>query len=85
MMVEMFRLSSENSDLFRQFVTDTAMKSWRNGRATGWRHAVEEIQDANAVIFDGLSSVQLRGVINSALDCLQDKAFENGRHEANNL
>lgn len=38
-LAERFRLSGEQSDALRQFVTDTAMKSWRNGRATGWDRA----------------------------------------------
>ncbi len=47
-LAERFRLSGEQSDALRQFVTDTAMKSWRNGRATGWRHAKEEQNGGNA-------------------------------------
>ena len=33
-LAERFRLSGEQSDTLRHFVTDTAMRSWRNGRAT---------------------------------------------------
>lgn len=33
---ERFRLSGEQSDMLREFVTDSAMRSWRNGRACGW-------------------------------------------------
>ena len=41
---ERFRLSGEQSDLLREFVTDTAMKSWRNGRAVGWIRGKNEVQ-----------------------------------------
>jgi hypothetical protein len=33
---ERFCLSGEQSDILREFVTDMAMRSWRNGRACGW-------------------------------------------------
>jgi hypothetical protein len=42
-LAERFRLSGEQSDILRQFVTDTAMRSWRNGRATGYVHAKKEL------------------------------------------
>jgi hypothetical protein len=41
---ERFRLSGEQSDMLREFVTDTAMKSWRNGRAVGWIRGKNEVQ-----------------------------------------
>ncbi len=41
---ERFRLSGEQSDLLREFVTDTAMRSWRNGRAVGWIRGKNESQ-----------------------------------------
>ncbi len=48
-LAERFRLSGEQSDALRQFVTDTAMKSWRNGRAVGWLRGKEEAKGENAV------------------------------------
>ncbi len=47
-LAERFRLSGEQSDALRQFVTDTAMKSWRNGRAVGWMRAEEEAKKGGA-------------------------------------
>jgi len=44
---ERFRLSGEQSDLLREFVTDTAMRSWRNGRAVGWIRGKSEVQVGN--------------------------------------
>ena len=44
---ERFRLSGEQSDLLREFVTDTAMRSWRNGRACGWIRGKNEAQVGN--------------------------------------
>ena len=41
---ERFRLSGEQSDLLREFITDTAMRSWRNGRAVGWIRGKNEAQ-----------------------------------------
>jgi hypothetical protein len=38
---ERFRLSGEQSDALREFVTNTAMRSWRNGRNVGWLRARE--------------------------------------------
>ena len=35
-LAERFRLSGEQSDILCEFVTDTAMKSWRDGRTVGW-------------------------------------------------
>jgi len=43
-LAERFRLSGEQSDALRQFVTDTAMKSWRNGRAVGFIRAKDEVK-----------------------------------------
>ena len=43
-LAERFRLSGEQSDTLRHFVTDTAMRSWRNGRATGYVHAKKELE-----------------------------------------
>jgi hypothetical protein len=45
-LAERFRLSGEQSDALRRFVTDTAMKSWRNGRAVGWRRREEAGESA---------------------------------------
>ncbi len=47
-LAERFRLSGEQSDALRQFVTDTAMKSGRNGRAVGFLRAQEETKGASA-------------------------------------
>ncbi len=47
-LAERFRLSGEQSDALRQFVTDTAMKSWRNGRAVGWLRGKEESKNGGA-------------------------------------
>jgi hypothetical protein len=41
-LAERFRLNGDERETLRQFVTDTAMKSWRNGRAVGWLRGVEE-------------------------------------------
>jgi hypothetical protein len=47
-LAERFRLSGEQSDALRQFVTDTAMKSWRNGRAVGFIRAKDEAKPGSA-------------------------------------
>lgn len=47
-LAERFRLSGEQSETLRQFVTETAMKSWRNGRAVGWMRAEEETKKGDA-------------------------------------
>jgi len=47
-LAERFRLSGEQSDALRQFVTDTAMKSWRNGRAVGFIRAKDESKAGSA-------------------------------------
>jgi hypothetical protein len=47
-LAERFRLSGEQSEALRQFVTDTAMKSWRNGRAMGWLRSKEETKTGSA-------------------------------------
>ncbi len=47
-LAERFRLSGEQSETLRRFVTDTAMKSWRNGRAVGWMRAEEEAKKEGA-------------------------------------
>jgi hypothetical protein len=44
-LAERFRLSGEQADALRRFVTDTAMKSWRNGRAVGWLRGQEEAKN----------------------------------------
>lgn len=45
---ERFHLSGEQSDALREFVTSTAMRSWRNGRAVGFLRA-REGKDKDAV------------------------------------
>ncbi len=45
---ERFRLSGEQSDMLREFVTDTAMRSWRNGRAVGWLRGKNEASGGGA-------------------------------------
>lgn len=47
-LAERFRLSGEQSDALRQFVTDTAMKSWRNGRAVGFLRAKDEAKGGSS-------------------------------------
>jgi hypothetical protein len=47
-LAERFRLSGEQSETLRHFVTDTAMKSWRNGRAVGWIRRDEETKKGDA-------------------------------------
>jgi hypothetical protein len=43
-LAERFRLSGEQSDMLRDFVADTAMRSWRNGRACGWIRGKNDAQ-----------------------------------------
>ena len=42
---ERFSLTSEQSEVFREFVTTTAMRSWRNGRAVGWNRTREGMEE----------------------------------------
>lgn len=46
-LAERFKLSGDQADQLRQFVTDTAMKSWRNGRAVGWLRGSQETRQKN--------------------------------------
>jgi len=43
-LAERFRLSGEQSDMLRDFVADTAMRIWRNGRACGWIRGKNDAQ-----------------------------------------
>ena len=45
-LAERFRLSGEQSDMLREFVTKTALRSWRNGQNVGWLRAKEGKPDA---------------------------------------
>jgi hypothetical protein len=38
-LAERFRLSGEQSEALKKFVTETAIKSWRNGRDSGYKRA----------------------------------------------
>jgi len=40
-LAERFHLSGEQSNVLKEFVTSTAMRSWRNGRAVGFLRAKE--------------------------------------------
>ena len=45
-MAKKFKLNSENTEILRNFITDTAMKAWRNGRAVGWIRGKNEAVEA---------------------------------------
>ncbi len=38
-LAERFRLSGEQTETLRKFVTDTSMRSWRNGNDYGFKRA----------------------------------------------
>lgn len=45
-LAERFHLNGEQTDVLREYVTTTAMHSWRNGRAIGWERAREQALSA---------------------------------------
>jgi len=47
-LAERFGLKGEQEDMLREFVCDTAMRSWRNGRAVGWIRGKNEATEAKS-------------------------------------